>query len=1202
MATDNINIKKLNQTKYDTGSKQDTSVNSISDEDLLIFAGDSQNVKLSDNSTSIFGANKTKSVNNALNLKNSSIKSLNGGKSITAKDLQSNPELKKAVIAKLREQFNNVKRSYEITKSEQGFFGKLWDGVKGTLGTSPEGKAWYNPAKWWGTVCNKDNSSKSVDKKVENTKDLLAQLEKDPDKLVDAYKEITGKELTTDEVDKLNKGDNVLKDSDVAKRTQKYKESQTTAVDVAADLVSGVTSALIVTGAVAAGVVAAPFTAGASLAGTAALIAGAGAAGAAVKVAFKSADAASGGRTYDSLGYDLATGFVNGALAPVTNGAGSAVTSSVAKRLGYEIVEEGGKQIIKTAAKEGVEQVVAHGMKATVAKTVAFGTGMAIEGSLDGAIDNSVRHVASGGDISDLPKAALEGAAAGAVLSPVIGGSMKAATRAGKSIGGVASDAKLAFKQSKIDFANIQKVDSPDILFAQEMGSIIKQAGGIVDNLGTKGKSALSDASVIINNLDTHINGFADDLKGISTGLSSKTTSYGATLNEAIEAMKAGKDPNQILIRLADQAQEIAQGIQSRVETGSAALNNRVGQIAAQADGLHVKTNEILETLGQTIDDASNLAKNGIEAGKQIKDTSFFKALGSIPERTKETVSVLKKSGQDLGQTAESARAKILAGNTAEGLDDLQKYYDEVKAFEDTVNESIQSAEETASRSGLKDYTATLKERISSRVSKDGFDNLSNTAKMQAVIEDSNIAFSKFIQTMSSNENLPPEMKKLFKEFTSNCTVSRNMDQAQELANELYGNGKYTIKKSFGAGTIGETYLAKDANGKEVVIKMLKDGVNPQKFDADKQAIVKYINEFETDATAKEYKLSLVEGLFDSWNKELDFQQEALGAQNMAKNAKRFDVAQTLEVGSKNGQNVSLVMEKASGVRLDTLSSMANFVKENPTDYMTKSIKDAEGKELNPWIKNADMIEDNPWLKDTDSWTKTVPVAYQKAQNEQFMFATKTGNKTLHADPHGGNVFVDVDVKTGKPKITYIDTGNTVQRTNAEVLKDLGWTMNLMVGNSKGIAEKLLDGAKLPSGASKKEITDKLAQELDTKLFKAGVNLKDIDFTQNTMNGILKDLGVIPDAGNANFFKASLQRVKTHRELLDSCGEAVNRKQDLKDLAVGMALAFKSNPKEAVKTFGPIIKYVKQNDYDAMRVFFQMFQKMEVKTDLLAQE
>lgn len=108
------------------------------------------------------------------------------------------------------------------------------------------------------------------------------------------------------------------------------------ATDTVADMVSG----MIAIGAAAA----APFTGGASL-----LIAGV--VGAGVKTLIKASDCIGNEKKYtfkDAM-YDLPTGFVNGAMGPLTNGLGGAAGTAIAKAFGLEALESTAKSAMNQA-------------------------------------------------------------------------------------------------------------------------------------------------------------------------------------------------------------------------------------------------------------------------------------------------------------------------------------------------------------------------------------------------------------------------------------------------------------------------------------------------------------------------------------------------------------------------------------------------------------------------------------------------------------------------------------------------------------------------------------------------------------------------------------------------------------------------------------------------------------------------------------
>ena len=137
----------------------------------------------------------------------------------------------------------------------------------------------------------------------------------------------------------------------------------------------------------------------------------------------------------------------------------------------------------------------------------------------------------------------------------------------------------------------------------------------------------------------------------------------------------------------------------------------------------------------------------------------------------------------------------------------------------------------------------------------------------------------------------------------------------------------------------------------------------------------------------------------------------------------------------------------------------------------------------------------------------------------------------------------------------------------------------------------MLDGATLPSGADKVQLTEQFAQLLDERLYKAGVNLKSTQYTQNTINGIMKELNIIPNSSNSNLMKATLQRIETSRAINRACGTSASKAVDIKDLMNGILKSFKVNPKETWQTIKPIMQWAYQNNDQAMITFFQMIIK-----------
>ncbi len=238
----------------------------------------------------------------------------------------------------------------------------------------------------------------------------------------------------------------------------KYKKGQEMSVDVVGDIVSG----MLALGAV----FATPFTGGTSLL----LAAGV---GSGVKTFIKSFDAITSGRKYglkDTF-YDIVTGSINGAFAPITNALGGAIGTGVAKILGLNTlksavfetgVNTAGKSFLsRLLAKQGVQYVAKEsgksGFKTVLAKSVTYGADMATDGSVSGAVDGFARSFASG-DIKNMWTNIKQGFIGGLIAAPIIGGGFKLAGKAGAKLKqGVIS-------QPKVSFEGKTTVESLDII------------------------------------------------------------------------------------------------------------------------------------------------------------------------------------------------------------------------------------------------------------------------------------------------------------------------------------------------------------------------------------------------------------------------------------------------------------------------------------------------------------------------------------------------------------------------------------------------------------------------------------------------------------------------------------------------------------------------------------------------------------------
>lgn len=298
---------------------------------------------------------------------------------------------------------NNQEKRLKKTKKEQGFIGKGWDWLKNKTGIG--------------------DSSDKAQTQIDAERKLLMQMRKSGAKISKSeFEKITGQKCTPANMKKFQQGDF----SQAANKVSGYQEGQEMAVDVAADVASGVAAFGIYTAAVASS----PFTGGTSFA--LGVVAAAGT-GALIKSGIKAADAFSGGRkyTFDNLKKDAGTGAVSGMLAPVTSGVGGAVGKTVATKLGLQTVKTVGKEIAEDVVENSFKQTLKTSLMSPGAfkfvgegsgkKVLAYGSEVLTDGILNGGIDNGFRTAVNGGSLSDIAKASGEGA----LYAPLVGLGMK---------------------------------------------------------------------------------------------------------------------------------------------------------------------------------------------------------------------------------------------------------------------------------------------------------------------------------------------------------------------------------------------------------------------------------------------------------------------------------------------------------------------------------------------------------------------------------------------------------------------------------------------------------------------------------------------------------------------------------------------------------------------------------------------------------
>lgn len=269
---------------------------------------------------------------------------------------------------------------------------------------------------------------------------------------------------------------------------------------------------------------------------------------------------------------------------------------------------------------------------------------------------------------------------------------------------------------------------------------------------------------------------------------------------------------------------------------------------------------------------------------------------------------------------------------------------------------------------------------------------------------------------------------------------------------DVFSPGTVTLAPKPSVGTVGEVYMGvMKETGQDVVVKLPKKGVDLESLLKEQYVVEMLVKKSIKDPVTREEQLAYIRELYSGWRTELDFKAEASAAVELAKNARRFDVAQPVQIGAaKNGFSGGVIYERASGVELAKLQEMLGVWRESPERYLQQY---------------ASVIEENPWLKDPAEWVADLSMAYLSPVSEQMLLSSRKQVKRLHGDPHSGNVFIHMDAK-GQLRPTFIDTGLTVERKSTDIIDDIFLVLSLSTGNTKRLAELLMKRVKTPDAAA----------------------------------------------------------------------------------------------------------------------------------------
>lgn len=375
-------------------------------------------------------------------------------------------------------------------------------------------------------------------------------------------------------------------------------------------------------------------------------------------------------------------------------------------------------------------------------------------------------------------------------------------------------------------------------------------------------------------------------------------------------------------------------------------------------------------------------------------------------------------------------------------------------------------------------------------------------------LTDENIFAVKFKQISTCKDDLARALQ-------DDCPPTRTLEEAQKFISEKTGSD-YTVKKLIGVGTVAETYLAKDASGQDVCIKILKNGISKEKIEADKQKFINLINSLtDKSADEKEYLIRNLEDLASGISKEVDLKNEMDNAIKLAKTTHLANVVEPIET-----KNNVYVMKKAKGINLKAFIEL-NRLYVKRAEYSNRWSESV--KEIDAQIKK--IKERMPEFADvhlSKQDSEYLLQEYQKVYIEQFHKIDKNG-KIIHGDIHPGNIFIDPEAfKNRKGKLfTLIDTGNMIDMSTEQSLRALNLTKYIKQGNAEDIANYVLDGAKLPSGMSKEEALEKVVGELKRNFYDHSTRLETMTDEKilALSDGIMQKFNIIPGSTQLNLNK-----------------------------------------------------------------------------------
>ena len=459
----------------------------------------------------------------------------------------------------------------------------------------------------------------------------------------------------------------------------------------------------------------------------------------------------------------------------------------------------------------------------------------------------------------------------------------------------------------------------------------------------------------------------------------------------------------------------------------------------------------------------------------------------------------------------------------------LEKAFNEINAHE-ILKDNPYSGKTTYQQLNDIMFDSPEVKRILEGKGKKAGEYLSMDEKITA-LSDENI-FAVKLKQIQDNDPLAKIMQE-------NCPATRTLEEAtKEIQNKL--GTDYKVKVNMGTGTIAETYLVEAPDGKEICVKMLKKGINAEKIAKDKEKFINIVKGLKDKSEAeKKYLIKNIEDLAGGVSKEIDFENEMQAARKLVDYTKTAHVVKPIEV--KNGL---YLMQKADGIsfrKLLELNNLEHFIKSAEKDLReatTEKDKERITKTLEYLKKEKEEISSK--YKDVVLNEKDVDYMideYMKVLIEQLYKTDKAG-RTLHADIHPGNIFIDVNaIKARKGKaFTLIDTGNTIDLTAEQAERSMKLTQFIEHGDTKDLAKYFIEDANLSeSKLTKEEAEKKIEEALNEVFFSSDTRLNTMNNTEiiRLTSNIMKDLNIMPGDSQLNLEKARTSAEKSYITLLN---------------------------------------------------------------------